>query len=421
MLLVPEGEFIFDEDKYMQRLWLPDFYIDKGTVTISRYAAFLKATGHQEPFRWSEQGAGAGSENRPVGEVTWDDAYAYCSYYGKRLPREQEWEKAATGTKGLLASSTDGFIFTGGIREWTGSHNGTSDRVVRRGVLLNGTFTTALTRFIRPGKDIIADVGFRCVSMSPAEQELARLDGQDLQTEGKTPAGTESEQMVHGATISGSATSNAAKPEVIGKDNAPMLLVPGGRFLYGDNNQPLTLPDFYMDKYEVTMKHYAAFLKAIRRQLPPSREGRVELVANGELPVWRVTGEDAILYCSYYGKRLPSEQEWEKAARSTDGRKYPWGNEEPASRHISVMGYRESPNVASVGSHPAGASPYGIQDLAGSVREWTGTHRNGKYEMGIRGGSYLSRRTPTSTWKTPGLITSLEYDLGFRCAQDVEN
>jgi len=121
--------------------------------------------------------------------------------------------------------------------------------------------------------------------------------------------------------------------EVTGKDGAPMVLVPAGEFLYGDNNQRLSLPAFYIDKYEVSTRLYAAFIRDTRRAQPSDWSQQVALVGSGDRPVVNVTWHDADAYCRHYGKRLPTEQEWEKAARGTDGRKYPWGNEEPSSRH----------------------------------------------------------------------------------------
>jgi len=113
-----------------------------------------------------------------------------------------------------------------------------------------------------------------------------------------------------------------------GSDGAPMILVPEGEFLYGEDNQKLSLPGFYLDTFEVTTKAYAGFMEATGHD-KPEHWVDVSLDRHGMLPVVGVEYTNAEAYCHYYNKRLPTEQEWEKAARGTDGRIYPWGNTEP--------------------------------------------------------------------------------------------
>ena len=203
--------------------------------------------------------------------------------------------------------------------------------------------------------------------------------------------------------------------EIVGKDAVPMVLVPEGWFLYGDAAygappKRVWLSDYYMDKYEVTVKQYIAFQQATVHELPIDWHKQVEKENGGARPVVHVTGRDAYDYCRHFGKRLPTEQEWEKAARGTDGRKYPavWKQQE----------------VIAVGSRPAGASPYGIHDLAGNASEWTISDAdpgNPPASMVARGGmatmwgeSYLM-----SVVRRPGATGSWDANLGFRCVQDV--
>jgi formylglycine-generating enzyme required for sulfatase activity len=209
--------------------------------------------------------------------------------------------------------------------------------------------------------------------------------------------------------------------EVTGKDGALMVLVPAGEFLYGDNNQRMSLPAFYMDKYEVTTKLYSTFLAGTTPlKQPTDWIQQMAFVGAGDRPVVNVTWHDADAYCRHYGKRLPTEQEWEKAARGTDGRKYPWGDEEPSSRHALFdtkwNGYR---TLAVVGSHEAGASPYGIQDLAGNVWEWTSSDYDSSNKV-IRGGTWDDvahlLRTTFRESRNPSYIYT--FFSGFRCAQD---
>lgn len=170
--------------------------------------------------------------------------------------------------------------------------------------------------------------------------------------------------------------------------DVPVVLVPNGEFLYGMDNQRITLSDFYMDIFEVTTRLYAVFMQETGRGKPEHwRDVRPEL--DGDKPVIGVEWSDADAYCRYYGKRLPTEQEWEKAARGTDGRMYPWGNSEPNKSLANYDGqfclifcnvYAEK--LKSVGSYAEGRSPYGLYDMAGNAWEWV-------EEKTLRGGSWL--------------------------------
>ncbi|TKB70755.1 MAG: hypothetical protein E8D52_01290 [Nitrospira sp.] len=214
--------------------------------------------------------------------------------------------------------------------------------------------------------------------------------------------------------------------EINGKDGAPMMLVQEGRFLYGDQAygappKLLTLPAFYMDKYEVTIKRYVAFQQATVHEFPLDWHKQTGLADSGDRPVVHLTGHDAYDYCRHYGKRLPTEQEWEKAARGTDGRKYPWGNQEPTELHAV---WKEKV-VAVVGSRPAGLSPYGIYDLAGNASEWTTSDDypgNPPALMVERGGmaTMVDPSRIMSMVRQFGSATSWNVNLGFRCVQDVK-
>ena len=208
--------------------------------------------------------------------------------------------------------------------------------------------------------------------------------------------------------------------EIIGKDSAPMVLIPAGEFHYGDNNQRMSLPAFYMDKYELTTSRYAAFLRATGRE-KPFQWNEVSQVSDGDRPVIGVTWHDADAYCRQHGKRLPTEQEWEKAARGTDGRKYPWGNEEPTSRHANFgkcCDWKGYATLTATGEHEAGKSPYGIYDLAGNVWEWTSSvyEREGKV---VRGGSWnTDANVLVASFRYWTYPTVRDFALGFRCVQD---
>jgi serine/threonine-protein kinase len=141
-----------------------------------------------------------------------------------------------------------------------------------------------------------------------------------------------------------------------------MVLVPEGAFLFGKDKQSVTLPAFYIDKTEVTYEAYARFCAEKGRPMPPGAEGE-----RPEDPIVDVTFLEAQEFAKWAGKRLPATQEWEKAARGTDGRLYPWGNE-PGSPPPANVGNPKG--IMQVNSNPAGASPYRAVNLVGNVWEW---------------------------------------------------
>jgi formylglycine-generating enzyme required for sulfatase activity len=167
-----------------------------------------------------------------------------------------------------------------------------------------------------------------------------------------------------------------------------MILIPAGEFLMGsdpqhdedaqDNEQPqhcLYLPDYYLAKTPVTMAQYRAFVLASGHEAPYGWTDRAPPGGEGDHPIANVTWYDARAYCQWLsevtgrGYGLPSEAEWEKGARGTDGRIYPWGNCW-VTRHgnSAESGLKKT---TSVHAYPRGASPYGVLDLAGNVWEWT--------------------------------------------------
>ena len=236
--------------------------------------------------------------------------------------------------------------------------------------------------------------------------------------------------------------------EITGKDGASMVLVRAGEFTMGSNDrddeQPVhkvSLDAFYIDKYELTTSRYAKFLSQTKRD-DPQYWNDVTLASDGDRPVIGVTWHDADAYCRSVGKRLPTEAEWEKAARGTDGLIYPWGNERPTQNHAnhgkpSWNGYT---TLTMVGHHNAGASPYGIHDMAGNAWEWVADwydenyYKNSPYknipsrnpkgpsdgtQRGLRGGSWVIDpeflRSANRYRLTPDIR---HYSIGFRCAQD---
>ena len=279
-------------------------------------------------------------------------------------------------------------------------------------------------------------------SLSQAEQELKALEAQEQavdtqakqaevqrKIEAKKQQIADKQKKLEVASLPSYSAPKELGRQITGQDGAPMLLVPEGEFLYGDDKQRLSLSAFYMDKFEVSTALYAKHLGATGAQAPSEWPTSV-LVSQGQKPVVGVSWHEAEAYCRAYEKRLPTEQEWEKAARGTDGRLYPWGNEEPTSRHANFgkfnknskdSGFNNYGVLITVGSLEAGKSPYGIYDLAGNVWEWTSSDYDDTHKV-FRGGSWfinaVNLRAARRLSLTPLLRTD---DLGFRCAQDRPN
>ncbi len=178
-----------------------------------------------------------------------------------------------------------------------------------------------------------------------------------------------------GATGGSAGTGGAFQCTSSGTEGE-MVAVPGGDFIMGcnaavdgdclDDEKPMhtvTLSAFEIDKTEVTQDQYAGCVIAGACD-PPMCEWDC---AKSDLPASCVTWDLAKMYCAWANKRLPTEAEWEKAARGTDGRKYPWGNTEPTCTEANMSGCGEK--TQAVGSHPAGASPYGALDMSGNMVE----------------------------------------------------
>jgi formylglycine-generating enzyme required for sulfatase activity len=236
-------------------------------------------------------------------------------------------------------------------------------------------------------------------------------------------------------------STGAPASEITGQDGAPAILVPAGNFTMGDDEESprreVYLDAFYIDRYEVTTGRYAKFLAATGSARPPDGWEALDLNRDDDLPVVGVDWNDAAAYCKWAGRRLPTETEWEKAARGSDGRRYPWGDALPT---FDLANYQNaSPDaydggLAKVGRHTAGLSPFGIHDLAGNASEWVSDWYSDSFpvdevrnpkgpetgtERVIRGGGRFDpaeRLIATKRYHgTPDLRAE---DIGFRCARD---
>ena len=235
----------------------------------------------------------------------------------------------------------------------------------------------------------------------------------------------------------------------LGFSQAPMVYIPAGEFTRGSNEgdldeqptQTIFLDDFYIDQYEVTNRLYRECVAAERCDDPPlikfSLGERGDYYNNvkkyGNFPVIWVTWEQASQYCQFLGKRLPTEAEWEKAARGTQNYLYPWGDILLDEVQSSFAQHRD-PTVG--GSTLEDVSDYGVYDMSGNVREWVYDFYQSDYyatevsenPLGpdrtvrkvVRGGSWFQSKSELwrATSREGNLPTSYAADLGFRCASD---
>jgi len=222
-----------------------------------------------------------------------------------------------------------------------------------------------------------------------------------------------------------------------------MVLVPAGEFLMGSwtgdaDERPMRrvyLDAYFFDKDQLTVGEYAKFLDATSHSVP-SDWNIMSRAMHKNRPIVNVDWADAAAYCKWAGKRQPTEAEWEKAARGTDGRTYPWGDEPPTKFHGNMNKelWNNHMGLAPVGMFEAGKSPYGINDMAGNVWEWVSDWYDDDYystaplrnptgpatgmSKVVRGGSWGSGPEGLRSAERETHVPSFQgYGTGFRCAK----
>lgn len=232
-------------------------------------------------------------------------------------------------------------------------------------------------------------------------------------------------------------TSDANQPgnDVIKASVEGMVNIPGGKFEMGRNEgdeyetpaHTVTIKPFLIDRTEVTNEEYQVFVSKTGHRTPSHwRDGKFP-PTEAKMPVVNVSWDDADAYAKWIGKRLPTEAEWEFAARGTDGRIYPWGNNWNA---MNVNAGRETGGaIAKVGSFPGGASQFGVLDMCGNVWEWTSSSLSSYADEKnviapgkvIRGGAYdAPSKRATVTYRGVLPPDRLRDKTGFRLVRDVK-
>jgi formylglycine-generating enzyme required for sulfatase activity len=417
------------------------FRIGRIPVTNVQYASFVAATGHRTPCSWPDRVVPKGHEDAPVTYVSWHDAFAFCEWAGVRLPSEAEWEAAAGGGDGRLwpwgdvppdhtravfeagiggpaaagqlpasAAPCGALDMAGNVAEWVASAYtpypavmGDSDeQVVRGGSYIHGAdaLRCSARRPLLAGA-VDTYIGFRVAADVDAADSALDLDLVDV---------------LGGSCVMG---RDPVEPSCEAlADELPATTV--------------DLPAFEISATAVTNAQYAAFVGETRHRLPLHWSDGAPPAGAAEHPVTWVDADDAAAFCAWLGVRLPTEAEWEKAARGADARRYPWGDAPPDGTRATYGRASMEAGPSPVGGSPAGASPYGGLDLAGNVWEWVasayvpypydasdGREASLRAERVLRGGSYASPaihlRCAARSRSYPGRLAP---HIGFRLARD---
>jgi sulfatase modifying factor 1 len=250
-----------------------------------------------------------------------------------------------------------------------------------------------------------------------------------------------------GWSLAGTAPSGAPSTLPAGSgDEVELVHIPAGEFTMGHKDsydtlpvRRMNLPAFFIDKYEVTNKRYKRFIDATGYKVPWSQDPAVAAYAwiwqermypqgKSDDPVVLVSWNDAKAFCTWAGKSIPTEAQWEKAARGANGKPYPWGNTwEAAKANTAESGLKQT---APVGAFKEDVSEYGVNDLAGNVSEWveewfapyegnpmTNYEERNKYKV-LRGGSWdYSRSIANGYHRQYALPQSQMAAIGFRCVK----
>jgi formylglycine-generating enzyme required for sulfatase activity len=337
------------------------------------------------------------------------------------------WAIVATGVGMLVCGLTVGILLFGGILSDSGSGSteagsvtmGSTPQNVEAGIGLapSHTPTGVVQITVKSLTPTHTQLSTRIPTLRPATQTATPRSPTRIPTRRPTPplewVLIPSGNFTMGSSDTDTQIALAECNETEGKRTGQ----PCQAAWFNEPQQTVFVDEFEITKYEIANAQYeecvaAGSCEEAGRRITDNNILYDPVFFAANYPVVGVSWYDADTFCRWVGGRLPTEAEWERAARGADGRRYPWGNTlDYAKANL------DSGRPSSIGSFPSGASPYGVMDMAGNVFEWTATQESGNYV--IRGGSwskyyFRGRVTDRGTQLKPNFAN---YDIGFRCAR----
>lgn len=410
-ITIPAGRFImgsdprtaappFANERPRQRVELPAFRLSRVPITNTQYHRFVTACSYPAPGHWPAGRPPAGSEEFPVTYVSWHDAQAFCAWAGVRLPTEAEWEKAARGDDGRWWPWGDA------LPDATRCHfNGQAQGIAPAaqsvlpvvqfpqgaspyGVLdMAGNVWEWTNSRYRPypyraadGRESRTPGGVRVVRGGSYNHDLRQI---------RCAARDGMAAGVRDVYIGFRVASDSDEPVLSSPLPFDWVTIPVGAFWLGSDAGPppsavlpselpqhtVDVAEFCIAQTPVTNAAYADFVQATGHSAPAHWTTAKPPARLTDHPVTHVDWYDAQAFCRWAGVRLPTEAEWEKAARGDaltdpDVRIYPWGNTAPDNTRLNYQRDGKRITTTPVDRYPRGASPYGLLDMAGNVWEW---------------------------------------------------
>ncbi|MGY1943909.1 SUMF1/EgtB/PvdO family nonheme iron enzyme [Nocardia asiatica] len=295
------------------------------------------------------------------------------------------------------------------VQPWTGAEVTALRSALRMSLVDFAAYLGVSARIVSTWEAKGADIEPRPVNQAALDTCLKRMSADEL---------ARFTQLVPAEVITEAPEDDAlVQPD---RDRHPidgrwMNRIPDSIYLSGPLDQPVWLPDYWIDTYPVTNGDYALFVGAVGHPPPQHWDGRRPPPEIIDHPVVWVTHDDASAYARWAGKRLPTSQEWEKAARGTRGATWPWGDQATPAK-CNCKRDRTPGTTTPVDRYKSGVSPYGVYDLAGNVWEWLATETTpGRYEL--KGSSFhsLLEAAAAASFNDADRLM-LDDDTGFRCA-----